>query len=244
LAGIIEDANCPVQDLPLLTAEERVQLASEWNLTEALPDTPLQQIFETYVELAPDFVSLEFREEHLTYRDLNRRANRLGHYLARLGVGAEIPVAVVLEHSLDSVVVPLAILKAGGIYFPIAPSTPKERLAFMLEDARTEVLITTRSLASSLPRAGMKMVLIDEDWIDVPAANDQNPVARATLDNAAYLIYTSGSTGRPKGVLGIGRAVLNRFRWMWQAYAGKRQAVSWTRYGKPSDRFFAAGAPS
>jgi amino acid adenylation domain-containing protein len=218
LAGIIEDANCPVQDLPLLTAEERFQLASEWNLTEALPDTPLQQIFETYVELAPDFVSLEFREEHLTYRDLNRRANRLGHYLARLGVGAEIPVAVVLEHSLDSVVVPLAILKAGGIYFPIAPSTPKERLAFMLEDARTEVLITTRSLASSLPRAGMKMVLIDEDWIDVPAANDQNPVARATLDNAAYLIYTSGSTGRPKGVLGIGRAVLNRFRWMWQAY--------------------------
>ena len=93
-----------------------------------------------------------FENEQLTYRELNERANRLAHSLRKSGVGPEVPVAVCLERSLEVVISLLGILKAGGVYLPLDPAFPKQRIAFMLEDSRASVLLTKEHLAEGLPQ--------------------------------------------------------------------------------------------
>ncbi len=138
----------PIERSPLLTEPERRQLLEEWSgrAVEYPRDTCIHQLFEAQVERAPHAVAVVFGEERLSYRELNRRANQLAHHLQRLGVGPEVPVAICMERSLEMVIGLLAILKAGGVYVPLDPQYPKERLTFMLEDTRTPVLLTQARL--------------------------------------------------------------------------------------------------
>ncbi|HYN21699.1 MAG TPA: condensation domain-containing protein, partial [Thermoanaerobaculia bacterium] len=171
-----------ISDLPLLTETERRQLV-EWNATGTLrSERVLHELFETQADLAPAAEALVCGEERLTYRELDRRANRLAHRLRRLGVGPEVRVGVALERSTDLVVALLAILKSGGAYVPLDPAYPQERLALILEDAGCPVVVTRESL------------------LDVDLEDDGRLAGAAEPGNLAYLIYTSGSTGRPKGV--------------------------------------------
>ncbi len=137
---------------------------------------------------------------HLTYGELNRRANHMAHYLWQRGVGPETPVALCLERSLEMIVAILGVLKAGGAYVPIDLAYPKERLAFMLEDSQAPILVTQEKLLPSVPDSSGEVICLDRDWKRISAESKENPKSNASGDNAAYIIFTSGSTGKPKGV--------------------------------------------
>jgi amino acid adenylation domain-containing protein len=199
-----------------LSEAERQQLLIEFNDTESgYPrDRCVHQPFEQQVARTPDNVAVVFEAQQLTYAQLNARANQVAHYLKTLGVGPEVPVAICMERSLETVVGLLAILKAGGAYVPLDPTYPMERLAFLLEDARAPVLLTQRHLAERMPAPGMHRVCLDSDWDAIAPMSEQNPVITATTKNAAYVIYTSGSTGQPKGVTVEHGGLTNAVHWI------------------------------
>lgn len=203
LRGILKNPEQRVSELPLLAAAERRRLLDEWNQTHQLPpgDGCIHHLFEKQVERAPETVAAVFEEEQITYDELNRRANQLAHVLQKLGIGPERPVALCLARSLEMLIGLLAVLKAGGAYLPLDPSSPPERLAYMVADAATAVILTQQQLRENWPDNAAKVIALDADWDRLIAGeSEQNLVADVTPDNLAYIIYTSGSTGRPKGV--------------------------------------------
>lgn len=172
-------------------------------------ETCIHRLFEIQAERAPDAVAVSFGDGRLTYGELNRRANQLAHHLRSLGVGPEVLVALCVERSLDAVVGLFGVLKAGGAYVPIDPTYPRERIAFMLEDAGAPVLLTQARLLPSLPHHEARVVLLDGDREAIARCSDEDPPPEAGPDHLAYVIYTSGSTGRPKGAMLAHRGVVN-----------------------------------
>ena len=221
LEGVAADPDARVSALPLLTDPEREQLLVSWNATRAEypADTGLSALFEQQVERTPEALALICAGERVSFRELNRRANRLAHRLRTLGVGLETPVGLYMPRSIEAVAALLAVLKAGGAYLPLDPTYPRERLQLILDDARPPVLLATRRLVPDLPGHGARVVCLEdaeEEALD-PAGED-NPVGLTNADSVAYILYTSGSTGRPKGVLGLHRGAVNRLAWMWRAF--------------------------
>ena len=229
LEGIVANPEQRLSELPLLTEAERRQLLVEWNDTKRdyPKDKCVHELFEEQVERTPDAVAVVFEDTQLTYRELNRRANQLAHYLQKLGVGPEALVGVCVERSLEMVVGLLGILKSGGAYVPLDPAYPKERLAFMVADSQAAVLLTQSKILSqlsemigdgrppadtSVPQSTIRhptVICLDTDWKTIAQESEHNPLAGVTGDNPAYLIYTSGSTGMPKGVLITHRGLVN-----------------------------------
>ncbi len=202
LEGIAADPRRTLGELPILSPLERRQLAVEWNNTAApLPQQDcIPRLFEAQVERTPQATALIFGGNHLTYDELNVRANRIAHCLRRLGVGPETPVAICLERSPELVIGLLGILKAGGAYVPLDPAYPKERLLFILRDTRATVLLTQQTLHLSLPEHAAQVIYLDADAAAIDSHDDVNPSCLVTSENLAYIMYTSGSTGTPKGV--------------------------------------------
>src|ERR1019366_3221247 len=161
----------------------------------------VHQLFEAQAERTPDAVAIVFEAEQLTYGELNRRANQLAHHLRALGVGPEVLVAICLERSLEMVIALLGVLKAGGAYLPLDPAYPKERLAFMLEDAQVPVLLTQERLVERFAEHDAKVICLDSGWETLARESGENPGSSTLPENLAYVIYTSGSTGQPRGVL-------------------------------------------
>ena len=203
---------------PLPEDEYRLLLA--WNQTSV--DYPqegcLHHLFEAQVERTPNNVAVVLDEDSLTYAQLNARANQLAGKLCSLGVGRETMVGVLMERSLEMVVSQLAILKAGGAYVPLDPQNPPERLAFMLEDAEVQVLLTQQWFLSGLPPHQARVICPETDWSQPTTVVAENPRSQVTAENLAYLIYTSGSTGQPKGAMNMHGAIRNRLLWMQEAY--------------------------
>ncbi|GAA0907528.1 non-ribosomal peptide synthetase [Virgisporangium aurantiacum] len=166
------------------------------------PDPPgagnVPEIIATRAAKHPDRAAVMLDGTTLTYRQLDRDANRLAHRLRTLGVGAETVVAVCLDRSLDSAVSLLAILKAGGIYLPLDPNYPVDRLRTVLADSATRVVVTRGRLVARIPPGDAAVVQVD----DAATAQfpDHDPAVGIKADQLAYIIYTSGSSGMPKGV--------------------------------------------
>jgi amino acid adenylation domain-containing protein len=213
LEGIVTDAGQHLSDLPLLTAAERRQALVEWNDTQRVypQQLCLHQLFEAQVERTPEAVALIFEDQQLTYRELNRRANQLAHYLVSPGVGPGVRIGICLERSLELVIGLLGILKAGGAYVPLDPAYPADRLAFMLADAQVLALITRQSLLNLFPSQETRLIRIDADWKQIAEQAQENVNSEVTPDSPAYIIYTSGSTGIPKGVVVTHRNVARLF---------------------------------
>ena len=203
LEGIAAAPEMRLSELPLLTAGERHQLLEEWNdTTAAYPrDRCLHELFAGQAARSPDAVAVVCEDARLSYGELERRANQLAHHLRTLGVGPDVIVGLHLERSLDMVVGLLGILKAGGAYLPLDASYPRERLAYMMADARVRVLVTQADLAGALPGHAADLVQVDTDRAAIARQPETAPVNRTHPDNLAYVIYTSGSTGKPKGVM-------------------------------------------
>jgi amino acid adenylation domain-containing protein len=213
LESIASDPDQMLSDLPLLTVEERQQMLVDWNKTAAEypPDKCVHELFTKQAALTPKAVAVVFRDESLTYEELNWRANQLAHHLKFLGAGPETLVAISTERSLEMVIALLGTLKAGAAYVPLDPSFPAERLRFMLEDSKASLLLTRtaeQERLGGLP-ANVRAVCLDTDWRLISEERDDELPVSMTPENLAYVIYTSGSTGWPKGVQIPHRAVVN-----------------------------------
>jgi len=143
LATMAQEPNQYFRFQSILSAQEQLQMLEEWNETavDYPPDRRIHELFEAQVERTPEAIALVFENHRLTYRELNRRANKLAHYLQKLGVGPEVFVGICLGRSVEMIVGLLATLKAGGAYIPLDPAYPQERLRFILEDAQALALL-------------------------------------------------------------------------------------------------------
>ena len=211
----IAEPDRQIYDLPLLSEPERRKLLIEWNDTavEYASHKNVHQMFEQQRERTPDAVAAVYDDESLTYRELNYKSNQLAHYLRGLGVGPGMLVGLCLERSLEMAVGVLAILKSGAAYLPLDSAYPENQLRFMLEDARTPVLLTQEHLRERLPEHSAKVICLNSEWELIKGQCRENPVDVATVDDLAYVIYTSGSTGRPKGVCLPHGALTNLIKW-------------------------------
>ncbi|MBD2102484.1 amino acid adenylation domain-containing protein [Leptolyngbya sp. FACHB-261] len=176
---------------------------------QRLEDLCIHQLFEFQAEKVPNNIAVTFKNQQLTYQELNQQANQLAHYLQKLGVGPDVLVGICLERSLDLIVGLLGILKAGGAYVPLDPAYPQERLVFMLEDSQITVLLTHQHLLSALPETEAQVVCLERDWQIIVQCSQENSTNDVLANNLAYTIYTSGSTGKPKGVQIEHRSVVN-----------------------------------
>jgi amino acid adenylation domain-containing protein len=164
-------------------------------------------------------VALTYGKQCLSYRELDDRANRLAHYLLRMGIGVESLVGVCIERSIELVVAILGILKAGAAYAPLDPTQPTERLAYMIQDSKLAVLLTQQTLLTKLPVTTLKPLCLDSDWGAISANDHNKPLTAVVPDNLAYVIYTSGSTGSPKGVMITHRGFANYLNWSAHEYS-------------------------
>jgi amino acid adenylation domain-containing protein/non-ribosomal peptide synthase protein (TIGR01720 family) len=216
---IIEPETKRLGDIPLLTKTEQQQFLA-WNetATDYPHDKTLVDLFEGQVDKTPEAVAVVFENQQLTYQDLNTKANQLGHYLQTLGIKPEVLVGICVERSFSLIIGLLGILKAGGAYLPLDPSYPDARLAFMLEDAQTPVLLTQSSLTQKLPKTTALTILLDVEIETLSRFSQENPDSGLKPENLAYVIYTSGSTGKPKGTLIIHQGLVNYLSWSVDTY--------------------------
>jgi amino acid adenylation domain-containing protein len=217
--GALAEPEAAIKALPIIGPMQR-EVLSAWSQTkgEHAPEKCVHELFEEQVERTPDAIAVAYGEEQVSYAQLNRRANRLAHYLISLGVKPDGRVAICVERGLEMVIGILGILKAGAAYVPLDPSYPAERLRFMVEDSGPVAVITQESLRSMVEGVGDELRVVESGVVmNRPGDREEerNPegVGR-TSQNACYVIYTSGSTGRPKGVMVEHRALLNHMEWM------------------------------
>ncbi|MEE4185301.1 MAG: MupA/Atu3671 family FMN-dependent luciferase-like monooxygenase [Gammaproteobacteria bacterium] len=212
LETMAADPAAELSSVQLLSADDKQRVLFDWNDTATpYPETMcIHQAIEAQAEKTPDATALVFRDQAISYAELNSRANRLAYFLLGLGVGRDVPVALCAHRGIELMVALLAIHKAGGAYLPLDPAYPRDRLSFMIEDAEAPVLLTQSSLEHLLGGHRAHTVLLDDDAVFAgrPA---HNPPGRPDSGSLAYLIYTSGSTGKPKGVMLEHRNVQNFF---------------------------------
>ncbi len=201
LAAAVAEPDRAITSHDILSAAERDTILRAWNGTaHPLPETTLPALFAEQAAQTPDATAIVFEDTKLTYAELDRCANQLAHHLRGLSVGPETVVGLCIERSLDMVIALLGILKAGGAYLPLDPDYPAERLAFMLVDARADVLVTRAAEHARLPASPTRIVRLDTDSAAIAAHPATAPVCTVRPTNSAYVVYTSGSTGTPKGV--------------------------------------------
>lgn len=216
LEGMTEKPGLVVAKVPILGEEERQRIVVGWNATQVVfAETGLvHQMIESQARKNPETTAVLFNGAQLTYRQLDERANQLAHYLIRAGVKPDSLVGLCMERSLEMVVGILGVLKSGGAYVPLDPEYPAERLRFMIEDSRTQVLLTQAHLAGKLPAGDANVCSLDSGWDEIAAESTEVPRIPVQMDHQAYMIYTSGSTGVPKGVMIPHRALRNHMLWM------------------------------
>ena len=196
--------------LPMLSSEEREGLLFEWNQTAApYPrERCIHEEFEERARQSPMATAVAFEDKTISYGELNRKANQLAAYLRGRGVKVGARVGICMERSVEMITGILGILKAGAAYVPLDPSYPKDRLTFMIKDARAHLVISGEPISQVLAECGSEITNLDSDWPLIERQSEDNAVAGATAGGLAYVIYTSGSTGAPKGVAVPHRAVM------------------------------------
>ena len=205
-----------VADVPVVSESERQRLLATWNDTrrEYAADRMMHELIEDQASRTPDAVALVFRDQTMTYGELNQRANQLAKLLRDLGAGPEKLVGVYAGRSIDMMVGLLAVLKSGTAYVPLDPEYPKERIAWVLEDTRASIILTDSTLLGSLPIHPCEIICLDNPGLWDSTQTLPNVWNGAMPSNLAYVLFTSGSSGRPKGVMIEHRNVLNFFAGM------------------------------
>lgn len=218
LEQVLRTPAVALRDVQLISEMETAQI-SKWNETHHLfQPLSIHQMFEEQAAKIPELVAIKSHTEEVTYEQLNRRANRLGHFLRSRGVGPEQVVAVMLERGSRLVEALLGVLKAGAAYLPLEKGNPPERVALMLDQCGVSVILTHSSLRSELPKGRWVILSLDELQSQISSQSTHNVKSAVELDNLAYVIYTSGSTGSPKGVMISNRSISNHLQWRRSRY--------------------------
>lgn len=220
--AVVADPQRRLSQLRLLSEEEERRLLSEWDNSgaEYLKEKRIHELFEEMAETGPDKVAIIRGEQRLSYQDLNRRANRVAHYLRSVNVRTGEIVGLFLEHGPEEIIGILGILKAGAGYLPIDRDLPRQRWLYMLRDAGVKVVLSQNDLAGELAEAGaeVRTIRLDVDWPTIECESGHKIEVETSSKNIAYLIYTSGSTGEPKGVAIAHEALVNYVWWAMNAY--------------------------
>ena len=209
LDSVVVDGGCRISELPLLLPAQREELLCGWSgvTVHCAPEGSIHERFEEQVRCNPNAVAVAYEDRQLTYGELDHRANQLAHRLRTLGVELESTVAIYLKRSPEMIVAMLGILKAGGAYLPLDLESPLQRLAFIMQDAHVETVITQPDLRQHLPRSKARVVCLERDGAEPMWGAAAGPRKMADPANLAYVMYTSGSTGQPNGVCVPHRAV-------------------------------------
>src|ERR1700744_1692422 len=212
LHSIAKQEHQKVGELPMLTKAEH-ELLTGFNNTEVKhsPGKTIIDLFEEQVERRPDRTAVVFKDEKVTYKQLNERSNQLAHYLKQKGVKEETLVPICIERSVEMIVAILGIWKAGGAYVPIDPESPDSRINYFLKDTNASLVISNiegkQALLSASPK--LDVISVDGDSQILGQFPVTNLSSRPAPQNLAYVIYTSGSTGKPKGVMVEHKSIFN-----------------------------------
>jgi acyl-CoA synthetase (AMP-forming)/AMP-acid ligase II len=207
-----------ISELEMLTEAERTQMLVDWNKTDIVipPSRSVQELFESRARKYPGAVAVEFNGRHLTYSQLNRRANDLANLLRTLGVGPEVIVAVFLPPSSDSIIAVLAILKAGGAFLLLNPLANKKRLVSIVEKTQPSVLLTWQELIEDLPDSDLSIIVLDEKLLSRTTPSGGDLQAGTTLENLACLLFDPWKDETPLGVQILHKGLLNLALWFRQ----------------------------
>ncbi|HEX6042084.1 non-ribosomal peptide synthetase [Longimicrobium sp.] len=219
LASAVADPDAPIAALRMIGDGERAQVVEGWNGTAVDHDPrPIHLQVARVADAHPDLPAVVAADGTLTFAQLETRANRLAHRLRRMGVGADVPVAVMLERSAALLVAELAVMKAGGAYLPIDPTGPADRAAYMLRASRAAALLTTTAHRAAAPSVGIPVLELDAEESALRSESADAPVVAVDPEHLAYVIFTSGSTGQPKGVAVPHRGAANTLGWHRRAH--------------------------
>jgi amino acid adenylation domain-containing protein len=218
LEGVVENPNARLGELPVMTAEDERHLLFELNQTEMPWDrgAMIHRLFEAVVDRKPDGVALVFEEQKVTFRELDRRANQLAHWLAARGVTPDSRVGLSVPRGIEQVVAMFAILKASGAYVGLDPKYPDAWLRSRLADSGARILVTTSDIARRID-GDVELFSIDRDLPSLEQEPDTRLARAESPSQLAYIIYTSGSSGTPKGVMVEHRNVTSFFAAMQHA---------------------------
>ncbi|HKT49921.1 MAG TPA: amino acid adenylation domain-containing protein [Candidatus Angelobacter sp.] len=209
LQGMVDDPHCLIQDLPMLSQSERLQLLIDWNSAASGHELCIPELFAQQAKRFGTAIALVCGENRMTYEQLDLQSNRVANYLRSFGVAPEVSVGILLQRSIETIVAILGILKAGGAYVPLDPAYPDEHLQLLIKDANVRALITASHLDKPAFQQSQAMVLnlnLEKDAIH--KQNATAPAVPLSPENLAYVMYTSGSTGIPKGVAVTHRGVV------------------------------------
>ncbi|MBT4880467.1 MAG: non-ribosomal peptide synthase/polyketide synthase [Alphaproteobacteria bacterium] len=199
LESIVSDLHTPIHRLNILPQKEQSLLFNTWNNTSKKHDESLfvHNLFEEQVQKNPDRIALVFKNQHVTYEQLNQWANKLSHYLKEQGAAPETFVAILMDRSIDFVVSLIAVLKTGGAYLPLDPSLPPQRLSYILNDSAPSLILSNKEQPSYI----QENTFVNISTLNLTTEPNNNPLHQLHHHNPIYLIYTSGTTGKPKGVI-------------------------------------------
>ena len=207
-----------------LSSESFHQVVYDWNQTDCdyPKDKTIHQLFEEQVKKTPNDIALVFKDQTLTYDQLNKKANRLAHHIRttykdinNTELKSDTLIALLLDRSIEMIVAILAVLKSGAAYVPISPEFPQQRVDYILKDTKTQILISQSHFKDKLNQlnSNLDIIYADKDYLNYPI---YNPGIQINSRELAYVIYTSGTTGKPKGVMiehcSIVNTVVNLFK--------------------------------
>jgi len=218
LQNALANLDTPLAKIYLISEDEMQTILFGWNQTEKSieHDRCIHQLFETQVSRRPETAALVYRDQEISYGELNAQANKLANKLITLGTQPDSLVGIFIERSIEMMIGLLAIQKAGAAYVPLDPAYPRDRIALMITDSEASILLTHSKLKHELPANTANIVCIDQEvhhtetsFQSASENNAQNINTPVSPDNLAYVIYTSGSTGTPKGVMVEHRNAIN-----------------------------------
>ncbi len=210
---VTNDTNIKIKDIRLLSEEELHTILYEWNSKkiERPVGLAIHQLFEKYALNTPGAIAVVDTEKSLTYGELNKKANKIAHRLINLGAGPDKVIGILLDKSVDLMASVLGVLKSGAAYLPIDPTYPQEKIDYMLEDSKTEIIITESLNSDLLKGKKLDILYLDNDSELLNTESDTNPNLILSDKNLAYMIYTSGSTGKSKGTMIQHESIVNAY---------------------------------
>lgn len=206
----------PITAFSLVPLQTYLQMQANWQNTLSIGSSKehfVHELFEKQVMENADAIAVVVDDEMLSYHELNTRSNQLARHLRANGVQLEGCVGISINPSLEMVIGLLGVLKAGGIYVPLDPLYPQERIKFFINDAQPQVILTDHKLQANLPNTQAKVLCLDMDWDKIAKETKDSVAQTLHEESGAYIIYTSGSTGTPKGVVITQKGLVNYLKW-------------------------------